>query len=332
MATTVVIPGEDLINANLSSANSLGTSMNTAYVAVCTNSMPDHAYSAQDEAAQAPFFNLNPSQGFICFRVPFNVAPADLQNGAPNIVSSTTDITTLLCDNEVAASENMLYDLERNYNDVSLGMPLSDLSEYVGVTFNGVLIHTAFSDFGFDGISPKLWGTHKTFRNITLDQCLGTSYQLRGNVYHYQSFSPCIFTNQIQTQSGVCKNLTSCKKDPVQYAINGAYPSNNQRKLAPIGLARDGRVIYGPYKNDGSLWQPCEVDICNGVYLNGNYVYVSTTFFPYTVGCWGPAQMTSSQPSCTANPRVCKPAFSSGYMTIAKVFSLIALTLTFALF
>jgi len=42
----------------------------------------------------------------------------------------------------------------------------------------------------------------------------------------------------------------------------------------------------GPYKEDGSLWSPCEVDVCNGVYLNDEYVYVTTVFHPYTVACF----------------------------------------------
>jgi len=77
------------------------------------------------------------------------------------------------------------------------------------------------------------------------------------------------------------------------------------RKLLPVGVARDGRYIYGPYNDQGNLWQPCDVDICNGRMINGQYAYVTTTFFPYTVGCWGPGVSSNMQPPCTNNPRVC---------------------------
>jgi len=64
--------------------------------------------------------------------------------------------------------------------------------------------------------------------------------------------------------------------------------------MKPVGLAKDGHVIWGPYKetDDGSfrLWESCDVDICNGAFVNGSYGYASTLFHPYTVGCWGPGK------------------------------------------
>ena len=55
-----------------------------------------------------------------------------------------------------------------------------------------------------------------------------------------------------------------------------------------IGLALDGHRVLGPYNSDGELWSAEELDYCNGVYLSdGSYAYVSTTYAPYTVGCWG---------------------------------------------
>lgn len=72
-----------------------------------------------------------------------------------------------------------------------------------------------------------------------------------------------------------------------------------------IGIARDGHMILGPYKDDGTLWQPCEVDVCNGVTIDGSYHYVLTRFFPYSIGCWGPASKTSYDLSCSTNERVC---------------------------
>jgi len=75
----------------------------------------------------------------------------------------------------------------------------------------------------------------------------------------------------------------------------------------PIGLAKDGRIIYGPFKADGSVWQPCDVDVCNGVYFGVEiYSYVATMFHPYFVGCWGPGTWPPGfAQSCTTNPRKC---------------------------
>lgn len=56
------------------------------------------------------------------------------------------------------------------------------------------------------------------------------------------------------------------------------------------GLAKDGHVIYGPYNSNGELWGCSDVDACNGfLLLDGSYGYASTTWFPYAVGCFGPA-------------------------------------------
>ena len=60
-------------------------------------------------------------------------------------------------------------------------------------------------------------------------------------------------------------------------------------ELDVLGIAFDGHVIYGPYDASGNLWQPCAVDICNGIWFGDLYAYVATSFHPYFVGCWGPA-------------------------------------------
>ena len=57
-----------------------------------------------------------------------------------------------------------------------------------------------------------------------------------------------------------------------------------------IGLAIDGHRVLGPHNRDDELWTSDELDLCHGIHLaDGTYAYVSTTFEPYTVGCWGPS-------------------------------------------
>lgn len=66
------------------------------------------------------------------------------------------------------------------------------------------------------------------------------------------------------------------------------YPSETYGDI--IGIAKDGHVLYGPHKADGSLWGCFDHDVCNGKFFDdGHYAYVSTQTFPYTIGCWGPA-------------------------------------------
>lgn len=86
--------------------------------------------------------------------------------------------------------------------------------------------------------------------------------------------------------------------------------SDYARKMKPVGIAKDGHVIWGPYNqnSDGDFnpWKACDVDLCNGAYVNGNYGYAATLFHPYTVGCWGPGSSPNDiGQMCSAKPRVC---------------------------
>ena len=56
----------------------------------------------------------------------------------------------------------------------------------------------------------------------------------------------------------------------------------------PIGIAKDGRVIYSPTYSSGTVYDDCDLDICNGIMLSGRYAYATTFYHPYTIGCWGP--------------------------------------------
>ena len=78
--------------------------------------------------------------------------------------------------------------------------------------------------------------------------------------------------------------------------------------MIPVGIAKDGHVIYGPYKEDGTLWNACDLDLCNGMYLNENiYAYATTTFHPYFVGCWGPGNyLYNMSTRCSTNGKYCE--------------------------
>lgn len=62
-----------------------------------------------------------------------------------------------------------------------------------------------------------------------------------------------------------------------------------KNSIIPIGLAKDGHIVWGPYKDEGVVWKSCDVDVCNGKLINGFYGYVSSLKHPYFVGCFGPA-------------------------------------------
>lgn len=132
--------------------------------------------------------------------------------------------------------------------------------------------------------------------------------------------SPCILDGTIKALAigKSCDGDSSCKnkKSTHMTTVKSAY-----KTLTPIGIARDGHKIYGPYDASGALWQPCDVDICNGKTINGEYAYVTTTFFPYTVGCFGIGNKPLLQASCSVNPRKCTGAdSSSSYISLGYLF------------
>jgi hypothetical protein len=81
----------------------------------------------------------------------------------------------------------------------------------------------------------------------------------------------------------------------------------------------------GPYNATGNLWQPCDVDVCNGVIMNGKYVYVTTLFHPYTVGCWGPGYPKQFLTSCTSKALIC----TSGMTLQNSLFIMSVVLITF---
>jgi hypothetical protein len=73
----------------------------------------------------------------------------------------------------------------------------------------------------------------------------------------------------------------------------------------PMGLARDGHIIVGPYDENGELYGCDDVDVCNGTFLSDNsYAYALTGNFPYVIGCWGGRAWHLTEPvetTCTTH-------------------------------
>lgn len=93
-----------------------------------------------------------------------------------------------------------------------------------------------------------------------------------------------------------------------------------------VGLAKDGHIIYGPYNKHAELWNCDDLDVCNGHWLeDGSYGYGMTGFFPYTIGCWGPAPkpaleaVSCSDTACTGNAM--PGIVSSTLVVVASIFS-----------
>lgn len=60
-------------------------------------------------------------------------------------------------------------------------------------------------------------------------------------------YSPCIYDISLRVKAAPCYSSASCKKDVRTHAILNT-PSL-VKVITPIGLAKDGRVIYGPFNS-----------------------------------------------------------------------------------
>jgi hypothetical protein len=120
----------------------------------------------------------------------------------------------------------------------------------IGVTLNGVPIYNANSASGEDAIFPS---SGSVFDDIGLDECLGSNTE--DGVYYYRTISPCMLPpGLMKTNIDFCNMNPACNEDKLKFALSFFDKHPQYKKLTTIGLAKDGRLIYGPYKNDGTLW------------------------------------------------------------------------------
>jgi len=115
------------------------------------------------------------------------------------------------------------------------------------------------------------------------DDCL--SYIDDENYLQVKSITPCSKSlPQSTTPGSISTTLIHLG------TVNEAEWTTTTNYGGIFGIAKDGHLIFGPYNENGELWSCDDVDFCNGFFLpDTSYGYASTTFFPYTVGCWGPA-------------------------------------------
>ncbi|CDW91050.1 UNKNOWN [Stylonychia lemnae] len=236
--------------------------------------------------------------------------------------ATQTDLDTLICK---ANWPSVLPEYSQFTNMIS-SQP-ADLDEFVGIALNGVLLSSGFSTLNMN-VDPIFPIEYDQVTNINDakemgDTCL-TSVHNGNNYHHYHIISPCILDSDLQAKSQqvACFMDSGCSDNLIQYS-----KAQKLKTLMPIGIAKDGHPIYGPYNSQGKLWQPCDVDICNGVFLGDQYAYVATMFHPYFIGCWGPGNKPMLSQSCSANPRKC----SNSKLGISHSYIIMVLTVGFTL-
>ncbi|CDW77974.1 UNKNOWN [Stylonychia lemnae] len=284
------------------SSGRLLESSSGAKIRMQTNGLPNHC---PEPGASVPKENI------IDFEVSFKNKPRNSQKMNRNLASQDEPVNTSLYDGDDQNSVNnalcdgswtqagFLKQIDPEYNEYS-----GNFESIVGIALNGVPIHTGNSEYGSDVFYPKQFGK-KVYsgKKISVDKCLGGSEY--SGYYHYYAWSPCILPSgpSRNSDSDSCNLIPACKDDALAYSLS--FMKNQEKTIMVIGVARDGHSILGPYRKDGMLWQPCDVDLCNGLEIAGIYYYVTTMFHPYTVGCWGPGPKKTVSQECSNNVKVC---------------------------
>ncbi|CDW88993.1 UNKNOWN [Stylonychia lemnae] len=269
-------------------------------IRIQTNSYPNHCFQNQ---IQFPLENQ------IDFEVIFNLSPS---------LFLTLNLNSQVITNGVLCDLSFIGDLVYNTN-YQFVLHSGNIQAIVGIALNGVPIHSGTSEFGVDAFFPVAYRGRNKPNEIDFDQCLGNGELSNG--YHYYSLSPCMIKaySRKQTSPKECLDIPACQSDKLKFMRTEITQATG---FAPIGIALDGHVIFGPYNATGNLWQPCDVDACNGITVDNNYIYVSTMFHPYTVGCWGPANPKHFKQACTSQSKICtfgKYLESSIYLMAALV-------------
>jgi hypothetical protein len=170
----------------------------------------------------------------------------------------------------------------------------NNLYEAMGVGFDGVLLNSGINDEKVDIFWPVSWNF--TYSNGDVSEYVYEdgdqkihNYDIcgshvNGNGYlHYHAASYCVVDPSLADDFEICYDNDDCWEDPPNWLAE-QFP----RTLTPLGIAKDGHIIWGPYDNDGNLFERCDVDVCNGLFLDGYYSYVASTFAHYLPGCFGP--------------------------------------------
>lgn len=161
------------------------------------------------------------------------------------------------------------------------------------------MVYNGISGEGVDPFYPSDYKGAST-EPESVDACMAHPEPM-ANSLHYHSVSPCIVDDSYSVGK-TCNEVDECSEDFLGYA----YTPFQSLGQYPVGLSKDGRIIWGPYKDDGTLYDACDVDICNGMEIDGRYGYISTMWHPYILGCFGPGnQIDTIIQECTINPPTC---------------------------
>lgn len=165
-----------------------------------------------------------------------------------------------------------------------------------GIATSGVMLFNSLSREKVDPFYPVVFDGNTNLDPERVDKCL--MHPQGTGLFHYHSPSTCI------ADQDYILNAPMGRMGDVMNLTRSVY-NENLKYRSVLGISKDGRPIYTPLYDNGKEYSGCDVDICNGIEIDGHYSYVSTLFHPYIMGCYGPGSSPSLKQSCSGNPRIC---------------------------
>lgn len=241
-------------------------------------------------------------------------------NNLPNHCVKTTSIIAKNFDYEIVFNKKMpkppaavnypftATQLKNNVCPIKKGWDTLPYYQSVKVIEKGDEENEMVMAYALNGVTFQFANTQQDDpifpKNVTneqpLDVCLGhNQLNSKSGMYHYHELSPCInkdFLQSVSNEVGINGGNAACE-DTVcgncneitcmtNWKLKG-YETWDPKK--PVGMSKDGHVMYGPYDNARNLWKPGVVDPCNGSWSDDEeeFFYVNTRWHPYLVGCMG---------------------------------------------
>ena len=256
---------------------SQATASDPVMIKVQTNGIPNHCFTSTVNQAE-PFE--------VEWQVKWQPDTTSV-TGVANTAADTSAATDeILCDIQRTAATNIPAAYGFTLNQKTGNQ--DPIGTAAGIALSGGYIFNSLAGGNLDAVENEA---------NTLDVCLG--HPTPSNAFHYHYWSPCIFTGKGFASKTVvpplCKDTSTCLTDTPTFVKTQKSTANNAAALPyatnqeVYGLAKDGHLMVGPTKADGSDWTIADRDMCSGAVVENKYVYVATKVFPYVLGCYGPA-------------------------------------------
>lgn len=266
-----------------------------------SNGIPNHCYSGKQMTDEEFSSGYVPATHQIDFSVKWNtdVLAATYEYSALDVDSSDL-LTDIVCTPDTTAPSNIPTD--RGYTSTARFLNVDDYDGVTGVMIDNGLLYRPVdtvdgndgnpdtSAVGYDGLSRDDDYPEREPDYIT-DEC-GMQVIYGTGILAYRGLGTCLNPDGDYTSTGtsprLCKENDTCYSEYnlASWAQEAAFTTATNAE--PLGIARDGHIIVGPYNEEGELWGCDDIDVCNGAWLSDNsYAYALTTTFPYGVGCWG---------------------------------------------